>query len=155
MLALDDRKLLPQGVHDASLGEVEQTFGRFQRSDRRPTLFRKLRDYLSELRKADCAQAVIINGSFVMCCVDEPADIDLIVVLPENWDKTANLKPHHYNLLSRRRVTKDVGFDVFPVMPGSAEEQEWVSFFSDVNPKWLNEFGWPSDSRKGLVRVST
>jgi hypothetical protein len=39
-LALDDRKLLPLGVHDASLEEVEEFFGGFQKSDRRIKLFK-------------------------------------------------------------------------------------------------------------------
>lgn len=34
-LAFDDRKLLPEGVYEASLKEVEELFARFQRSDRR------------------------------------------------------------------------------------------------------------------------
>jgi hypothetical protein len=55
VLTLDDRKLLPPGVHDASLQEVEELFGRFQRSDRRPKLFRKLRDYLTAPKRLDAA----------------------------------------------------------------------------------------------------
>jgi hypothetical protein len=155
VLAFDDRQLLPRGIHDASLEEVEEALGRFQRSDRRPTLFRKLCDYLTALRTSNCGDSVIVNGSFVMRCVDEPDDIDLIVVLPRAWDTSADLKPYQYNLLSRRRMKKDVGFDVFPVVPGSPQEQEWVSFFSAVSPKWLIEFGWASGAEKGLVRVKT
>ena len=81
MLTLDDRKLLQPGVHDASLMEVEELFGRFQRSDRRPILFGKMRDFLKAIEKADIAASVIIDGSFVMACVDGPGDIDIIVVL--------------------------------------------------------------------------
>jgi hypothetical protein len=86
VLALDDRKLLPPGVHDASVKEVEELFGRFQRSDRRPRLFAKLRDYVEELQGAEIPGSIIINGSFVMACVDEPEDIDLVLALPTEWN---------------------------------------------------------------------
>lgn len=79
MLALDDRKLLPPGVHDVSLKEVEELFGRFQRTDRRPRLFRKLHDDLKSHGQAEVVGSVIIDGSLVMGCVDEPEDIDLIL----------------------------------------------------------------------------
>jgi len=92
-LSLDERKLLPAGVHDASLEEVEALFARFQKSERRMRLFGKLRDYLAAVKRAGCGSAVILDGSFVMACVDEPDDIDLALVLPADWDTTAALKP--------------------------------------------------------------
>jgi hypothetical protein len=152
-LVLDDRKLLPAGVHEASLEEIEEHFARFQKSDRRLKLFRSLREYLSAVKKAACGAAVILDGSFVMACVAEPDDIDLILVLPENWDPTAELRPYQYNLVSKRRVKRDYGFDVLVVASGSADEQEWTDFFGQVNVKWCKEFGWPMTSTKGIVRV--
>jgi len=154
VLALDDRKLLPPGVHDVSLKVVEELFGRFQRSDRRPRLFRKLRDYLAAVKRADCGSGVIIDGSFVMGCVDEPDDIDLILILPAHWDEAADLKPYQYNLVSKRRVKREFGFDVAVVRPGSEREREWVSFFSQVNMKWCSQLGWPDKLTKGMVRVT-
>lgn len=152
-LVLNNRKLLPDGVHDATLAEVEKLFARFQKSDRRMRLFRKLRDYLTAIKKAGCGTSVILDGSFVMACVDEPSDIDLILVLPTDWDIAADLKPYQYNLVSRRRVRKEYRFDVFVVKPGSAEEQGWTEQFSRVNVKWCIKFGWPQRSKKGIVRV--
>lgn len=153
MLTLDDRNLLPAGVHDASEKEVQELFGRFQRSDRRPKLFGKLREFLKALRQADIAVSVIINGSFVMGCVDEPEDIDLIIVLPENWDWKAELKPFQYEILSKRWNKREFGFDVFVVSEGSQDEEKWRKFFSRVNVKWCDLFGLPPMSEKGLLRV--
>lgn len=152
-LAFDDRRLLVTVVHEASLEDVEQEFARFQKSDRRMRLFGRLRDYLTAVKQARCGSSVVIDGSFIMACVDEPEDIDLIVELPPDWDLAANLKPYQYNVLSRRRVKKEYGIDVFPVRPRSAEQQQWIAFFSQVNIKWCQQFGWPADSRKGTVRV--
>jgi len=154
VFALDDRKLLPPGVHNASLTVVEELFGRFQRSDRRPRLFRKLRDYLAAVKRAGCGSGVIIDGSFVMGCVDEPDDIDLILILPAHWDEAADLKPYQYNLVSKRRVKREFGFDVVALSSASEQERDWVAFFSQVNVKWRRQFGWPADAKKGIVRVA-
>jgi Family of unknown function (DUF6932) len=153
-LALDDRKLLPPGVHDATLKEVDELFARFQKSDRRLKLFKKLQDYLTALKKAECAVAVILDGSFVMGCVDAPSDIDLVVVMPHDWDMGADLKPYQYNLVSQRRVRKEYRFDIKVVQAGSVGEQDWTTFYSQVKVEWCRQFGWPKDSVKGIVRIA-
>jgi hypothetical protein len=152
-LAFDDRQLLAPGVHDTSLEEVDEYLGRFQRSDRRMKLLGKLRAYAAEVKKTGWECSFILDGSFVMPGVDEPEDIDLILVLPEEWDLAADLKPYQYNLVSKKRVKKEYGLDVLPVRAGSVEEQKWVAFFGQVNVKWCQLFGWPADTTKGLVRV--
>ena len=125
----------------------------FQKSDRRIKLFSRLRQYLEALKRAGCGSSIIIDGSFVMATVDEPGDIDLILVLPEDWDLAADLKPYQYNLVSKRRVQQQYGMEVFPVKPGSVEEQKWIMFFGQVHIKWCRQFGWPLNSTKGIVRV--
>lgn len=152
-LVFDERKLLPAGVHEATLEEVRELFGRFQKSDRRAKLFAKLDAYINEVKRATCGTSVIIDGSFVMGCVDAPEDIDLILVLPADWDTTADLRPYQYNLVSKKRVKKHYGFDAFAVSPGSEREQEWVILFTRVSPRWCEKFGWPEDTQKGIVRV--
>lgn len=86
-LIFDERKLLvPGGVHEVALDVVKETFGKFQKSDRRLKLFDKLVAYLKAVKRADIGASVIIDGSFVMACIDEPEDIDLVLVLPTEWD---------------------------------------------------------------------
>src|SRR5262245_26224486 len=152
-LAFDERQLLPTGVHDASLLEVEQHFARFQKSERRIRLFEQLRRYIAEVQKTGWDCQIIIDGSFVMLNVDEPEDIDLILVMPKDWDLTAELKPHQYNLVSKGRARKEYRIEVYPVRAGSAEEARWVALFCQVNVKWRQQFGWPADSKKGIVRI--
>ncbi|MBI3821553.1 MAG: hypothetical protein HY289_02615 [Planctomycetes bacterium] len=152
-LAFDDRKLLLPGVHEVSLEVVKEHFGQFQRSDRRMTLFAKLTEYLEAVRKAGCGQSVVIDGSFVMGCVDEPDDIDLLLVLPVDWDDAADLRPYQYNLVSRRAIRKAFGLDVFIAKSGSAREAEWIRHFGGVNTKWREKWNWPADIRKGILRV--
>ena len=83
---------LPPGSHDATLAEVEAVFGRFQETERRITLFRKLSEYIAELRSLGHAREVLLDGSFVTAKVS-PGDIDLIVVYPEHFNFGANLTP--------------------------------------------------------------
>ena len=152
-LMFDERQLLVSGIHDATLAEVEQHFARFQQTDRRMNLFKKLTDYLDSLRRASIGGSLIIDGSFIMPAVDQPEDIDIVLVLPEEWDMTADLRPYQYNLVSKKRVKQEFRFDMFAVQKGSLDEQKWVAFFSKVNPKWLAAFSWPDDLTKGLVRI--
>jgi hypothetical protein len=121
-LSFDDNQLLPAGIHDATLEEVGEQFGRFQRTDRRMTLFRRLGEYVAALRRANIQGSLIIDGSFVMPSMDQPEDVDLVLVLPEDWDTAADLRPYQYNLVSKRRVRQEYRFDVFTVRKGSAQE---------------------------------
>lgn len=97
---------------------------------------------------------MLIDGSFVMPMVDEPNDIDLVLVLPTDWDATADLRPFKYNLVSKKRVRQQYQFDTFVTRSGNVDEAKWVEFFGRVNVKWCEMFGLPDTSRKGLVRVS-
>jgi hypothetical protein len=88
-----------------------------------------------------------------MACVDEPEDIDLVVVLNDDWDWNAKLRPFQYNVVSKLRVKKQYGFDVFFAKAGSDQETQWLSFFSQVSPKWRHHFGWPPRVGKGVIKV--
>jgi hypothetical protein len=152
-LAFDDRQLLLPGVHEVSMATVKEYFAKFQRSDRRMNLFATLTEFVDAVKKAGCGESVILDGSFVMACVDEPEDIDVVLVLPAGWDDTADLKPYKYNLVSKKSAKRNYGFDLIVVKPGSAREAEWIDYFSGVNVKWRDKFGWPADTRKGILRV--
>ena len=129
-LIFDERKLLVPGVHEVALDVVKETFGKFQKSDRRLKLFDKLVAYLKAVKRADIGASVIIDGSFVMACIDEPEDIDLVLVLPTEWDMAADLKPFQHNLVSKREVRRTFGFDQFVVKIGSANETAWIDFLA-------------------------
>ena len=141
---LDLDGFLPEGVHECSLVELEERFGRFQRSDRRSALFAKFVEYLGEVRASGLATFVIVDGSFVTA-KPEPNDIDLVLVLSAAHDLTAELRPFEYNALSRRMVRKRYGFDLLSARAGSQELDEYIEFFQQVR-------GDP-DRRKGLLKV--
>jgi hypothetical protein len=142
---LDENGLLPPGIHECDFEELKDRFGKFQQSDRRPTLCAKLGAFLEEARSSGLIAAVVVDGSFVTSKSD-PGDIDLVVVLAAGHDFQATLRPADYNLLSKKRVKAIHGFDVFIARAGSPEFQEYTGFFRQVR-------GLPTGS-KGILMVS-
>lgn len=149
---LNEYGLLAPGVHDLSLDEVAALFGRFQRSDRRPRLMAKLRAFAADVRLADPRIELLVDGSFVMGCVDEPGDVDVILVLPAGWDWAAERRPFEYNPVSRQRVRQQYGFDLLLASADDLTDRS-VPFFSQVNPRWTAQLNLPQGLTKGLVRV--
>ncbi len=84
--AFDDN-VLPEGVFDCTLAEIEDRFGRFQRTDRRMRLTERLKQYLEAARQSGIVKAVLIDGSYTTAR-DEPVDIDRIAILADEFDWT-------------------------------------------------------------------
>ena len=140
----DEHGFLPAGVHDCGLEEIKARFGLAQGSDRRPQLFRKLQALVAEVRAADFARCLLLDGSFVTSKTD-PNDIDLVLVLPRAHDVSGDLRPAQYNLVSKRRVQKRYGFDMVAVREEMQEYEAAVAFFHRVRHE-------PA-LRKGLLRL--
>lgn len=153
MALLNPHGLLDPGVHDQSLDEVAALFGQFQRSDRRPRLMRTLRTVAADVWSVDPRIEVLVDGSFVMGRVDEPEDVDVLLVCPPGWDRAAERRPFEYNALSRRVVQRQHGFDVFVAVAGEAQGVELRAFFQQVSPRWCRQLNMPTDTSKGLVKL--
>ncbi len=147
---LNENGLLPVGIHDCALEEIKRRFGGFTRgSDQRPTLFAKFQEYMTELKSANLAIAVIVNGSFTTdkeARLNEPPnDIDVLVVLPEQHDITASLLPFQYNLVSHRRVEKRYRLDVKAALLNSSDYEEYIYLYAQVRG---------SELKKGVLRIT-
>jgi hypothetical protein len=136
---------LPDGTHDADLEEIRERFGTFQASERRPTLFARLKAYVEEARSSGIVVALVIDGSFVTS-KSEPNDIDLVVILHGDLDISSEFAPDAYNVLSRRRVRKRFGFDILLARAESDEVAQTMDFFRRLR-------GAPH-LRKGIVRIA-
>ena len=142
--------VLPEGIHSCTVDEVEQTFGRFSHSDRRPRLTESLRSYIQAARTAGIAVGVLIDGSYITGKA-EPNDIDLVLVLRSDFDLAAELTPMEYNVQSKRMVRKLYKFDILTAVEGSATYDEYVGLFSQVR---LDDPGQSrTRKRKGLLRI--
>lgn len=87
---------------------------------------------------------MLIDGSFVTSQL-APNDIDVIVVLRDDYDLTLPVSPFAYNLRSRRYVQRRFGLDLFVVRPNSPELAGFVDFFSKVRGR--------EDRSKGIIKV--
>lgn len=118
------------------------------------TLFAKLKEYVAALRNADIRGWLIIDGSFVMSCIDEPEDIDVVLVLAPDWDLKEDLRPFQYNLVSKRDVKRNFPIEVLSALAGSDAEKNWTEYFQQINVKWYEPHGFANGSQKGLVRIA-
>jgi hypothetical protein len=141
---LNSSGLLPEGVHDCSLGEIGDRFARFQATSRRHRLFEALESYVAQARAARVVTCLVVNGSFVTAEAD-PSDIDLVVVLSADHDFAAQLRPVAYNVVSKRRVRMRHGFDILVAAEGTPELERYVAFFQEVKQQ--------PGLRKGILRV--
>ena len=142
--------MLPEGVHTCTIEEVEQVFGRFNRSDCRQRLTQKLRRYIEDVWNSRIAAAVVIDGSYITAKA-EPGDIDLVLVLRPDVDISSELLPMEYNVQSERMVRHLYGFDVLPAIDESDAYKKHIGFFSRVrldDPEQST-----SRTRKGLLRI--
>ncbi len=141
---LNENGFLPPGVHLCTLEEMSRRFGSFRRSDRRPRLLARLLELIREVQRSRFFIAVIIDGSFV---TDEPTpnDIDLILIVHENQDHTADVSVADYALMDRS-AGRRLGFDLLVAREGSLEYREYVGFFAQVR----------NDRRqtKGMLRIN-
>jgi hypothetical protein len=130
--------------------EVEERFGRFQRSDRRIRLTEKLRQLVQEARRSQIVAAVLTDGSYVTR-KEEPGDIDLLMAMRPDLDLASELRPFEYNVQSPRMVKDLYRFDIKVAVDGSSLYQDHVRFFSRIradDPKQAT-----TQPRKGLLRI--
>src|ERR1035441_5838580 len=153
--ALNKDGLLPEGIHDCTLGEIEARFGSFQGTDHRPRLWAALRAFLRELKAAGLGSALLVNGSFVTA-KPAPEDIDLILVLPAGHDLSRDLSPAEYNVLSSQRVRRRHKLpphrvlrrhrlDLLVTRADSVQYRRYLSLFQQVRLE-------PSKT-KGILRI--
>lgn len=136
--------LLPPGVHECTLEEVGERFGKARVNFQRPELFAKLKDYIREVKHVSFVTSVIIDGSFVTN-VDTPNDIDIVVVVSEDYNPGSILRPFQYNVISKRYTRKQFGFDIVITPENSAEYHEAVSFFQQTRER--------RNQQKGVLRI--
>jgi hypothetical protein len=143
--AFDETGWLPEGLYHSTLDEIEQRLGQFVRNDKRPTLMRKLRAYIDELRKWPIAMEVLVDGSFVSATHD-PGDIDVILVLRADFvSREEDWRPTETNLVSKSYVQRNFEIDLWTAV-GDPRELAVRRGFMKKKP--------PLVGGKGLLRVT-
>lgn len=135
---------LPDGVHDTTVDELKARFGVVKSSDRRPRLFTKLIEYLSELQQWKISDLVFVDGSFVSERPD-PNDIDLVVCVREDLAlRDGDLLPHEHNLIDKGFVRRHYEVDLWPAL-GAERALAQALAFTNKKP--------PQEGRKGVLRL--
>ncbi len=135
--------VLPPGMHECTLDEVARALGW---SGRRRVLIARLRDYAGVLCAAWGSVSIILDGSFVSS-VDEPNDIDVVVLINELGLGGAAPRPDQATSIRRPWVNKQYSEEIdLQVAADDGLAAHWTTFFSEVK-------GRPG-VLKGLVRVS-
>jgi hypothetical protein len=140
--ALTSEGYLPPGIHECTLEELEERFGRFQRTDVRPRLFADLQRFVRAVKVTGFFVAIVIDGSFVSS-KDAPNDVDVILVFQSGHDFHAETRPFEYNVVSRKQLRRTYGFDALYSVEASESLSEQIAFFSLVREA--------KESRKGLL----
>lgn len=136
---------LPPGVHDCSIEELREVFGRFVTSDHRVTLFNALAEYWQDARASRLVASLVVDGSFVTA-KERPSDVDLLLGLTPGGD-LSELLPADYNVVSKRRVRSRYPFDVL-VAPADGEAYlQHLAFFANVKGD--------ETRTKGLLRLTS
>src|SRR5882724_5117484 len=142
--------MLPEGIHACTIEEVNERFGRFQRSDRRIHLTALLREFVEAARESGIVAAIVIDGSYVTR-KEEPGDIDLIVALKPGIDSAILMRPFEYNVQSQRMVKQIYRFDVRVAEDDTTLYDKHVLFFAEIRDDDPDQA--TSQPRKGLLRI--
>jgi hypothetical protein len=131
-------KVLPPGIHDVTLPEIERAFAT---TDRRRAMFEGFKRAAKDLKKAGCS-TVYLDGSFVTE-KQEPGDFDAC------WEPAGvddrRLDPVLLDFTDHRRAQKKryMG-ELFPAPYFAAPGQRFIDFFQ--NDRYT---GKP----KGILRI--
>jgi hypothetical protein len=143
--ALNADGFLPAQIHDCTLVELRDRFGRFQGSEQRSRLCGRLEELFTAMQRSGLFEALLVDGSFVTSKA-APNDIDLVAVLRPDHDFERDLPMSEYALVSRSILRRRYGFDVLITERDSNLYKTYVEFFSLVrdNP----------GVKKGMLRLN-
>lgn len=130
--------VLPPGIHDATMEEIEQ---RFATSDVRRILFEGFKNGVKSLHRAGCA-TIYLDGSFVSEKT-QPGDFDAC------WDPAGvdhtKLDPVLLDFSQKRKMQKiKYGGEFFPSSARADGTQTFVEFFQ------IDKY---SGNPKGIIRI--
>ncbi len=145
MIPALENGLLPEGIWDCTLTEIETTFST---SPHRAILFERLRQFFNE-HSALPSAPVFVDGSYVTN-KQTPSDIDICVdldALPEadraGWQRI---------FYAERSILKSQGIDFWfrsPDFPEDVSETE----FPRIKAVEAERLGLPKQTRKGFLRL--
>lgn len=150
---LDHRGLLPEGIHTATLAEIEQVFAT---NGTRQHLLREFRRFIQEQLLATAAGLEVYTSGSYFSDKAAPGDIDCAVPIP--IPEVANrLAVINLTNDGRSRTQKGALWDSyhvdFWVSLGFAGQHDFVAFFQYVGIKTAALKHLNEKDKRGIVRV--
>jgi hypothetical protein len=143
--------LLPPGIHDSTLAEVEE---RFVWTGRRKELWRNFTNFLDRLRPNNSEfHCVYLDGGFVTQKL-EPEDLDAILQPKAAWGTAAleAMSPFFQQGLDEIYKKHKIHLHFWcEGCPGGMSD--FRLFFQYVRPQEAAPLGLKDDARKGIVRI--
>jgi hypothetical protein len=135
--------LLPDGVHPATLAEIERGFG--IQSDRRLELFAKLSEFVTFVRSFGVFRGIYIDGSFV---TDEPApgDIDAYLEMDRDGLRFLSAHPDGKAIMDSETVKEKYGIHLFL-------QRLMLAVFPYMRPEEAILRKLDPDLRRGILKV--
>lgn len=144
--------LLPPGIHDATLAEINTAFG--ASNPRREDLFGKLDQFVHTSKRFALFTALYVDGSFV---TDKalPGDIDAVLELPRAALPRLLAHPDRLTLLDTAAVkaTYEVHLFFQPEAPPDPNPN-MANFFQHLRPEEALVRRLPADTMRGILRVA-
>lgn len=146
---LTDKGLLPTGLFDCELSEIE---ARYVYNDRRRAIWTAFSSFLPSLLKIPEVDIVYVDGSFTTD-KDNPSDIDIIIEV-DNPLVSAVILARHGPMIERAWVKQtfltDLVFEFRNSPPGRRDNRE---LFTEIKLPDALGLGIDPATRKGLLKV--
>ena len=143
--SFDEHGLLPVGIHDCTLADMEAAFAW---NSHRRGLYRKFAACFKEELRPRFDAPVCVDGSFVTR-VESPNDVDVVIDLTQETPDEQR-KGLAVWLRQRKRLMERYDVDLWPNVPG---RQDMIAYFQGLKAQTARFLGLREDHRKGLVRV--
>jgi hypothetical protein len=142
--------ILPTGIHDCDLSEVESVF---VYNNRRQFIWQSLTSYFSQIKSVSDIDIICIDGSFVTD-KENPKDVDIVVEF-SSYGRLRDLSMSMPNLFMRPILKDRLPIDLLPSFnfPLSTME-DMRDFFQKLRPAEAIERGVPVGTKKGILRIS-
>lgn len=132
--------LLPEGIHKATIEEIEDKFCNIPDKKRRKDLWTVFKKYLENISKHDIKYEIYVDGSFVTN-KEYPGDIDIVLLMDVEYNNS------DWNTLINDDYIK-IKFEGLQVLPAFLE-----SYSGEMTLDFAQDVETIPNIRKGIVRV--
>ena len=143
--ALDAYGLLPNGIHDCTLEEIDEVLAN---NLHRKRLYRKLVRCIELEIRPHFAEPLLVNGSFATSA-ELPNDVDVALDLREA-PVESQVKALRFKGAHGGRLASEYDVDFLVNLPGG---DDFSMFFQRVRARTAQFLGLDPSHRKGILRI--